>query len=1012
MTRDTTLIKGHDTLRRVRKALLSDLSTLVKSAKQLQDVANGILGEDGVDALLDTMLLRAFKIVTRGVVFLDIWNEVSRPLDGSMAPSLYSAADAPLTPPADSITSESSIRRHSTLREANSSMRSEEDLESVSSAHTHDMQSDRPKSFRASMTQQRGGEDNAEGQTLQPPAMQIKRTSMSHRLSHAGKSSTKKNPNLLSNSLGTHYDAFLSVLGSFIGLHLQSRSSSELLVTTQQAVKSCRKLITIIEAVMNRDGRRPELLRKAKESMVDKITELARAAQDAFRPLKSGADELVFIPDDGKRLVDAATACVRAAGECVAFTRIVLEQIGDFELEPAEISKKSSKLSRKPSQLQISASRVLTAESRAVINTTAERDFARPAAPRLVIPQDDFAASSPTTDSTFTPVSEVSAPAFPPLLPMDTPVSAASIDSDDIPPTPPPKENVPTTNRDSKSLAQGQHPSAAIGDSESRTVSGTSHGTFVSSVRGSEFSTASVALTNATSVDHNSSSDIIPETSGRYSGSQHPATDDGDETEARVLETTYAHELCTRDGRIVGGTLRGLIERLTAYDATPDSEFVSTFYLTFRLFATPVEFAQALAERFEYVGDSQTVASPVRLRVYNRLKGWLEGHWRHDCDNTALPIIQGFARKSLMAVLPAAATRLLELTEKVAVVHGPVIPRLAASLGKTNTAIAQFLSPDTPMPASLITKKQVAALKNWKTTGATLSITDFDAMELARQFTIKVSQIFCSILPEELLATEWTKQSGSLAVNVRAMSTLSTDLASLVADSILQQEDAKKRAEIIKQWIKIAKKCLELNNYDSLMAIYCALTNSTITRMRRTWELVSPKSRATLDILGGIVDVSKNYTGLRHQLQNLMPPCLPFVGMYLTDLTFVDHGNPATRQLATSEGSTPVINFDKHVKTAKIISDLQRFQLPYRLEEIPELQTWIQDQLVRVRSTGDKSFQKFYRRSLVLEPKEVPSRRPSPSIHAMPQPVRQETKERFDFLSWTHSSKDKSITTH
>ena len=196
------------------------------------------------------------------------------------------------------------------------------------------------------------------------------------------------------------------------------------------------------------------------------------------------------------------------------------------------------------------------------------------------------------------------------------------------------------------------------------------------------------------------------------------------------------------------------------------------------------------------------------------------------------------------------------------------------------------------------------------------------------------------------------------------------------------------------------------------MAIYCALTNSTITRMRRTWELVSPKSRATLDILGGIVDVSKNYAGLRHQLQNLMPPCLPFVGMYLTDLTFVDHGNPATRQLATSEGSTPVINFDKHVKTAKIISDLQRFQLPYRLEEIPELQTWIQDQLVRVRSTGDKSFQKFYRRSLVLEPKDVPSRRPSPSIHAMPQPVRQETKERFDFLSWTHSSKDKSITTH
>lgn len=186
------------------------------------------------------------------------------------------------------------------------------------------------------------------------------------------------------------------------------------------------------------------------------------------------------------------------------------------------------------------------------------------------------------------------------------------------------------------------------------------------------------------------------------------------------------------------------------------------------------------------------------------------------------------------------------------------------------------------------------------------------------------------------------------------------------------------------------------------MAIYCALTNSTITRMKRTWELVSQKNRSLLDSLGSVVDVSKNHTSLRNRLQNLMPPCLPFVGMYLTDLTFVDHGNPATRQLSATDGTLQVINFDKHVKTAKIISDLQRFQVPYRLAEIPELQTWLQDQLIRVRSTGDKSFQHFYRRSLVLEPKDIPARRASP-LPGQQAPQ----KERFDFLNWTHGSKDK-----
>ena len=295
--------------------------------------------------------------------------------------------------------------------------------------------------------------------------------------------------------------------------------------------------------------------------------------------------------------------------------------------------------------------------------------------------------------------------------------------------------------------------------------------------------------------------------------------------------------------------------------------------------------------------------------------------------------------------------------------------------------------------------------------GSNVSILDFDPLELARQITIKESAIFCSILPEELIATEWMKRSGSLAVNVRAMSTLSTDLANLVADSILQLEEPKKRATLIKQWIKIANKCLELKNYDSLMAVICALNSSTIARLKRTWELVSQKTKAILEELKQIVDVSRNYVVLRQRLQSHPPPCLPFVGIYLTDLTFVDHGNQTTRQLNTEEGSLSVINFDKHVKTAKIISELQRFQIPYRLTEVPELQAWMQDQLVRVRSTGEKSFQQYYRRSLFLEPREPPQIRTTTPLGTNNSSGRAGEKG-FDFLGWAHAYRDKSIATN
>lgn len=490
--------------------------------------------------------------------------------------------------------------------------------------------------------------------------------------------------------------------------------------------------------------------------------------------------------------------------------------------------------------------------------------------------------------------------------------------------------------------------------------------------------------------------------------------EENEETEAHLLEKTYAHELVYKDGQVMGGSLRALIEKLTAHQSTPDAMFVSTFYLTFRLFATPLEFAEALAERFEYIGDTPHAAGPVRLRVYNVFKDWLELHWRHDRDNSALEFIITFAKIRLAADLPTAGKHLLDLADKVSAVGGPAVPRLFSSMGKTNTTIAQYVHPDTPLPPPILGKKEDNLLKQWKTGEASLSILDFDPLELARQLTIKESRIFCSILPEELLDTEWTRKSGSLAVNVRAMSTLSTDLAYLVADSILYLEEPKKRADTIKHWVKISNKCLELKNYDSLIAIICSLNLSMISRLRRTWDVVSQRTKTTLEHLRTIVDVSRNYAVLRQRQQNHVPPCLPFIGTYLTDLTFVDCGNQSHRSLPTDDGEMTVINFHKHMKTARIVSELQRFQIPYRLAEVPELQTWMQNELVRVRSNGGTALQTLYRQSLVLEPRE-PSRSAvnlqaqaptSTQSESSPpnQSILENAWDKFDFLSWTHPS--------
>ncbi|KAJ5570867.1 Guanine-nucleotide dissociation stimulator CDC25 [Penicillium sp. DV-2018c] len=983
LTRESPLVRRFEGLRRIRKALLSDLSSLVKTAKKFQEVANGIPSEDEVEAILDEMLLKAFKIVTRGVRFLDVWNEevgLSRTIAEMEGPGQSQGYDMPPTPASESFNlAETGDRSESRMLES----RMESRMESRQMNHS------RMSMSRASM--------RAESlEQPRPVSVSMKRASISHRMSVSGPSAAICGQNLASERLRTTYDAFLSVLGSFLGLHMQSRSSTELVATTQQAVQSCRSLLNVVEAVIEHDTQRSAFLDQARETMCEKLSELVHAARDAFHPAHLSDDDVVFMPDNGKRLVDAATDCVRAAGNCLAKARLVLEQSGDIELDS-----ESNDQGEGESQQQ--------QQSEQTIETEQQDLSLRLPPPPLQIPNTTYSPPTPALTDATTPSSFQSHFSNSPAN-----LSAlSSLPNSAILPTHP--ENVSSFSSTDSGYHESHHKSD-VNESFGRGV--TSNGssfTYNSHARDSEMSGVSQTSTRATSPDIGGSfqgSFKIP--SLKESLSYSTLAEENEETEANLLEKTYAHELIYKEGQVMGGSLRALIEKLTAHQSTPDAMFVSTFYLTFRLFATPLEFAEALADRFEYIGDTPHAAGPVRLRVYNIYKGWLESHWRHDRDNTALDFIVEFGKSRLSEELPTAGKRLLELAEKVSAVGGPVVPRLVSSMGKTNTSIAQYIDPSTPMPTPILGKKEHNLLKQWKNGEASITILDFDPLELARQLTIKESRIFCAILPEELLDTEWARKSGSLAVNVRAMSTLSTDLAHLVADSILYLEEPKKRAATIKHWVKIANKCLELNNYDSLMAIICSLNLSMISRLKKTWDIVSQKTKSSLEQLRAIVDVSRNYAVLRQRLQNHVPPCLPFVGTYLTDLTFVDHGNQPLRTLSTNESEMEVINFDKHMKTARIISELQRFQIPYRLTEVPELQAWMQNELVRVRSNGESTAQTLlYRRSLVLEPREASRTSSSlPTQSESNHSILDNAKDKFDFLSWTTQSKAKIVPTH
>ncbi|KAA8571398.1 hypothetical protein EYC84_001401 [Monilinia fructicola] len=883
LTRESPIVQRNDNLRKNRKALLSDLSALVKTAKHLQEfgISPDGLGAENVNDVIDEMILKAFKIVVRGMRFLDNLDEdmKSRQPPPKLMTTVAEESNVPPTPPADS-----------------TSFGGTPHADPACDTASH------RSSFRSSAS----GPSSSLRSEDQNKRQSHKRISTAH---SAHPYPLNNFQNLVSEKLTSSHDTLLSYLGSFIGrLHLQSQSAQDLLATVRQSVTAGQGLLVVVEAVCAHDRQSAELLDNARNVMYDKINKLALAAREIISISGIDEEDVVMAQQNGGLLM-AATGCVKAAGELVAKTKTA------FVASPSTTANHSNVYEKPLPDVPVS--------------------------------------SPPATESDRMSRRLSNNSVLPPLPKMGSPL----MNQEDYSPS------------DRASTSDGEFQSFRSGS-----IAISSTGTASTHLRDSEMSMMSQtsSSTRATTPDITSHKPRNqPSLSSiTMSETQSTCADDPYDLESRMLEKTFAHELLhNKEGQITGGSLSALL----------------------------------WFDRFEYVGESPHIAGPVRLRVYNVFKGWLESHWRNTTDYDALSIIESFANEKLKAALPAAGKRLLELAQKVSSTEGPLVPRLVSSIGKTSTSLGQYVPSDVPVPSVVVNKSQVAILKNWKMGGSNPTIIEFDPIELARQLTIKEMNIFSSITPDELLGAAWTKarKGGPSAVNVIAMSTLSTDLSNLVADTILQFDDVKKRACVIKHWIKIAHECLKLNNYDTLMAIICSLNSSTISRLKKTWDLVSQKRKDLLKSLQDIVEPEKNYAVLRRRLHDHVPPCLPFVGTYLTDLTFVDAGNPPVKQLADG---TSVINFDKHTRTAKIIGELQRFQIPYRLAEVPELQEWIQAQIVRVKTASEnENVQQYYRKSLLLEPRDILPTRSSPVDSAVSFSS-SHGKDIFDLFGWAHKT--------
>ena len=244
----------------------------------------------------------------------------------------------------------------------------------------------------------------------------------------------------------------------------------------------------------------------------------------------------------------------------------------------------------------------------------------------------------------------------------------------------------------------------------------------------------------------------------------------------------------------------------------------------------------------------------------------------------------------------------------------------------------------------------------------TKRIDQFSPKEIAQQLSLIELEMLNSISNLECLNKSWSKKNGK-ATNIKNMIALTNGLGDWISDWILGESNQKKRVNILKKVILIAEECLQLQNYDTLMAIVSSLNSASVHRLRKTFDELPKGIKAKLDVLISLMSNADNFGQYRQKLQSTDRPAIPFLGIYLTDLTFIADGNKDF----VYKNNIKLINFKKCEMTAQVIDQIAQFQnAVYPFKTNKELETLI---FLTFQKTHESEDQR-YKNSLMLEQRE------------------------------------------
>uniref|UniRef100_A0A8D2PKR8 CRK SH3-binding GNRP n=1 Tax=Zosterops lateralis melanops TaxID=1220523 RepID=A0A8D2PKR8_ZOSLA len=330
-----------------------------------------------------------------------------------------------------------------------------------------------------------------------------------------------------------------------------------------------------------------------------------------------------------------------------------------------------------------------------------------------------------------------------------------------------------------------------------------------------------------------------------------------------------------------GGSGDILLVHATETDRKDLVLYCEAFLTTYRTFITPEELIKKLQYRYPYMSDT------FKKRV---------------SKNTFFVLVRVVDELCLV-----------ELTEEILKLLMDLVFRLVCS-GELSLArvLRKNILDKVDQKKILSYANSIKPLAARGVAARPGTLHDFHSHEIAEQLTLLDAELFYKIeIPEVLL---WAKeQNEEKSPNLTQFTEHFNNMSYWVRSIIMLQEKAQDRERLLLKFIKIMKHLRKLNNFNSYLAILSALDSAPIRRLE--WQKQTSEGLAEYCTL---IDSSSSFRAYRAALADVEPPCIPYLGLILQDLTFVHLGNP--------DYIDSKVNFSKRWQQFNILDSMRCFQ--------------------------------------------------------------------------------------